>query len=137
MEDATLDFVWKAAPVGFVGMWASIGVVAAVILVRLRDGDFGFRVGAGLFAIGSAAIMLMCAQLRPSQQPADRTHVESVVAKANVYRAGMPLQMHGFVVHGSVVRCEVADGCQFQMALERGGVSVLGARYDTLPRARR
>jgi len=69
--------VWKAAPVGFVGMWASIGVVAAVILVRLRDGDFGFRVGAGLFAIGGAAVILMCAQLRPSRPP-DYKHVEAV-----------------------------------------------------------
>ena len=44
-------------------MWASIGVVAAVILVRLRDGDSGFRVGAGLFAIGGAAVILMCSEL--------------------------------------------------------------------------
>jgi hypothetical protein len=66
----TLDFVLKAAPVGFVGMWAAIGVVAAVILVRLRDEDFGLRVGAGLFAIGGAAVILMCSQLRPSRTDA-------------------------------------------------------------------
>jgi hypothetical protein len=68
--DPTLGFVLKAVPIGFVAMWASIGVVAAVILVRLRDGDFGLRVGAGLFAIGGAAVILMCSQLRRSQTEA-------------------------------------------------------------------
>ena len=41
VTDETLDFLLKAVPVGFVAMWASIGVVAAVILVRLRDGTSG------------------------------------------------------------------------------------------------
>ena len=66
IEDAfrtAFDLARKALPFGLVGMWAAVGVVAAVILVRLRDRDFGFAVGAALFAIGGAALVLLCASL--------------------------------------------------------------------------
>jgi hypothetical protein len=82
-----IDFLLKAVPVGFVGMWAAIGVVAAVILVRLRDGDFRFRVGAGLFAIGGAAFILMCSELGGTRTP-DHKHVGPILAKVNVHRVG-------------------------------------------------
>ena len=82
-----IDFLLKAVPVGFVGMWAAIGVVAAVILVRLRDGDFGFRVGAGLFAIGGAAVILMCSELGGTRTPHPK-QVGPILAKVNVHRVG-------------------------------------------------
>lgn len=128
--EGTHDFLLKAVPAGVVGMWASIGVVAVVILVRLRDGDFGFRVGAGLFVIGGAAVVMMCSQLRPSRTTPDDEHVGVVVAKAKAYRGhGATLQVRGFVVDGSVLKRGGAEDYRFQLALERGGVSVLSARY--------
>ncbi len=49
---------------GLVARWAMIGVVAAVILVRLGSSDFGWRVGTALFAIGATALVLLGASVR-------------------------------------------------------------------------
>ena len=56
----------------------------AVILIRLRDDDFGVKVGASLMAIGATALVLLCVSVRnvaPSYK-----YVDEVVAEAQFRR---------------------------------------------------
>jgi hypothetical protein len=64
MSGAAFVSAWEPLPAGAIAFWAMIGVFAAVVIVRLRDGDFGVGVGAALMAIGIAALVLLCAVLR-------------------------------------------------------------------------
>lgn len=52
-------------PAGTVAEWALIGVVAVVIIVRLRGDDFGRLLGGALIAIGGAALIVLCVAVRP------------------------------------------------------------------------
>jgi len=59
-----IDTVCAGSRLGLVARWALTGVVAAVILVRLRGCDFGWRIGAALFAIGATALVLLGTSVR-------------------------------------------------------------------------
>ena len=64
MREGALASVWDPLPAGSVAIWALIGVVAVVIIVRLRDDEFGFGFAAALTAIAAAGLVLLCASVR-------------------------------------------------------------------------
>jgi cytochrome c-type biogenesis protein CcmE len=135
IEDAVqpvFDLARKALPLGLVGMWSAIAVVAAVILMRLRDESFGYAVGAALFAIGGVALVLLCASVR-NVAPSYR-RVDEVVAEPQTSRIRrMPVQVHGRVVPGSIERRLGTDEYRFRMESVSGRPpAALSVRYAGL-----
>lgn len=130
-SDQLLELVRRPLPVGAVATWAAISVVAVVILVRLRENHFGWKVGAALFAVGAASVVLLCSAAR-GERPEYR-HVPDVMANVKSYHArGTVLYVYGFVVTDSILQRKGADEYRFQIANERGGPWVLNARYTGL-----
>jgi len=119
-------------PVGVVAIWALIGVVAAVILVRLHDGDFGMGAGAGLFVIGGFALGVLCASARA--EPTLYKHVDEVVAEnQKLHVCRRHLKVHGRVVPGSIERRLGTDQYRFRMeSRDDRPPATLEVRYDGL-----
>ncbi|HXU63686.1 MAG TPA: hypothetical protein VN962_18440 [Polyangia bacterium] len=69
-----IETVCASSWLGLVARWALIGVVAAVILIRLRGCDFGWRIGAALFAIGATALVLLGSSVRAEAPRLARAH---------------------------------------------------------------
>ena len=137
IEDALREAVAAArtpVPLALIATWAALGVVAAVIVVRLRDGDFGRPAGAGLFAIGAASVALLCAVGR-YEAPIYK-HVDQVVAERQrlMLRAcRRHLQVHGRVVPGSIERRLGTDQYRFRMESRSDRPpATLEVRYDGL-----
>jgi len=61
---AAIETVCAGSALGLVARWALIGVVAAVILVRVRGGGFGWAIGSALFALGATALVVLGACVR-------------------------------------------------------------------------
>lgn len=64
-----MDAACARVPIDLIAMWAMVGVLTVVNLVRLRDDDFGLGVGAALFAIGAAALVLLIISVRADAPP--------------------------------------------------------------------
>jgi cytochrome c-type biogenesis protein CcmE len=125
-----IDDADRPLPLGLVGMWAAIGVVAAVILVRLRNGNFGFRVGAALFAIGGTAIVLLCASARPGA-PFHRHVDEAVSETRNIRLRRAPVSVHGCVLSDSLERRRGTDDYRFRLGSRpERPPAVIRARYS-------
>ena len=132
LRDA-LDAARAPVPLPLIAMWAAVAVVAAVIVVRLRNGDFGWGPGAALFAIGGASVALLCAVGRP-QGATTYKFVDQVVAEQRMLRACRAhLQVHGRVVPGSIERRLGTDQYRFRLESRSDRPpATLEVRYDGL-----
>jgi hypothetical protein len=79
-----VETAYTLAPIALVAIWALLGVIAAVILIRLREDDFGLRVGAALFAIGAAGLVLLGASVQP--EAPQHLKVDQVNAESKLIR---------------------------------------------------
>jgi cytochrome c-type biogenesis protein CcmE len=135
IEDAlqrVFDVARTPAPVGLVAAWAAIGVVAAVIVVRLRDGVFGRRVGAALFALGGASVVLLCVAAR-AEAPVYKFVDEVIGERQQLRVCRKHLQVHGRVVPGSIERRLGTDEYRFRMeSREDRPRATLEVRYNGL-----
>jgi hypothetical protein len=87
MTIGKLASVWAPLPAGLVASWAVIGVVAVVIIVRLRGDGFGGRLGGALFAIGAAALIVLCGSVRreaPRSPPDEQQFVIGTILRGSI-----------------------------------------------------
>jgi cytochrome c-type biogenesis protein CcmE len=110
-------------------LWALVAFVVAAILVRRRQDNFGWKLGASLLAFGGAAGALLWWSLQPGASY--YFFVDEVAPKElaiRLHRA--PIRVHGKVVVGSLERQKGTDVYQFWMEGRRERPSaVIQAHY--------
>jgi cytochrome c-type biogenesis protein CcmE len=110
-------------------LWALVAFVVAAILIRRRQDNFGWKLGASLLAFGGAAGALLWWSLQPGASY--YFFVDEVAPKKlaiRLHRA--PIRVHGKVVVGSLEQQKGTDVYQFWM--EGGGdrpSAVIRAHY--------
>jgi len=95
-------------------LWALVAFVVAAILIRRRQDNFGWKLGASLLAFGGAAGALLWWSLQPGASY--YFFVDEVAPKKlaiRLHRA--PIRVHGKVVVGSLEQYTGTDVYQFWM----------------------
>jgi CcmE len=128
-----MDVARTQVRIDIVAAWAVVGVIAfAVLLATMRQQDFEARIGGSLLVLGAVAGALLWSSLRPPVRCFK--HVDEAIAERDAIRAHPhDLQVHGFVVHGSVEQRRGTDDYKFR--LESGPnrpQAVMEVRYTGL-----
>jgi len=127
---AAVDAARAQVPIGVVAAWALAGVVTAgVLFATMRRRDFHAGIGGSLLVLGAVAGALLWSAARPPVRLFKR--VPEVLVERDAIRARRhDLQVHGFVVPGSLSRRIGRDDYRFQIQSGPGWpYAVLEARY--------
>jgi cytochrome c-type biogenesis protein CcmE len=99
-----------------VAAWALAGVVGfAVLFATMRRSAFDVKIGGSLLVLGAVAGALLWSSLQPAAAYRYE-HVDELLAGPQRFRLTRPrLQVHGFVVPGSIERRLGTDEYRFRM----------------------
>jgi len=115
--ERALRFVRETRAPLIAASWALVAFLVSGFLIRLRQDNFGWKLGTSLLAFGGAAGALLWWSLQPEHEPYAYKFVDEVVALAPRFkRQGRLIDVHGCVVPGSIERRRGTDEYRFRLA---------------------